>query len=183
MVTIKTRMSKCRTVAKVNGALCAEAEAALDHPRAAVTARFIRRRWCRPGPVSPTTSASSPYAVVGDDVELGRGTSVGPHAQLQGPAVFGEDNRIFAHAVLGFEPQDLKYHGRRRGSSWEAERLPGVLDGPPRHREGGRREHRGRRQLLHGLRHVAHDSRIGSGTVFANCASLAVTSKSETAPS
>lgn len=26
MVTIKTRMSKCRTVAKVNGALCAEAE-------------------------------------------------------------------------------------------------------------------------------------------------------------
>ena len=26
MVSIKTRMSKCRTVAKVNGALCAEAE-------------------------------------------------------------------------------------------------------------------------------------------------------------
>ena len=26
MVTIKTRISKCRTVAKVNGALCAEAE-------------------------------------------------------------------------------------------------------------------------------------------------------------
>ena len=26
MVTIKTRMSKCRTQAKVNGALCAEAE-------------------------------------------------------------------------------------------------------------------------------------------------------------
>jgi 3-hydroxymyristoyl/3-hydroxydecanoyl-(acyl carrier protein) dehydratase len=26
MVSIKTRMSKCRTLAKVNGALCAEAE-------------------------------------------------------------------------------------------------------------------------------------------------------------
>ena len=62
-------------------------------------------------PGEGTQAKRRAHAVIGDDVEVGRGTSVGSHAQLQGPAVFGEHNRIFAHAVLGFEPQDLKYHG------------------------------------------------------------------------
>ena len=38
-------------------------------------------------------------------------TRSGDHASLQGPAVFGEENRIFPHAALGFDPQDLKYRG------------------------------------------------------------------------
>jgi UDP-N-acetylglucosamine acyltransferase len=115
-----------------------------------------------------------PYAVIGEGVELGRGTSVGSHAQLEGPAVFGEDNRVFAHAVLGFEPQDLKYHG-------EETRL--VVGNRNVFREFST-VHRGtvtgRGETLVGddnyfmaYAHIAHDSRIGSGTVFANCASLA----------
>jgi len=52
-----------------------------------------------------------PYAVVGPNVRLGRGTNVGAHAHISGPSEFGEANRIFPHAVLGLEPQDLKYHG------------------------------------------------------------------------
>jgi len=115
-----------------------------------------------------------PYAVIGDGVELGRGTSVGPHAQLEGPAVFGEDNRIFAHAVLGFEPQDLKYHGEPTrlvvGSRNVFREFSTVHRGTVK---GGGESTVGDDNYFMAYAHVAHDSRIGSGTVFANCASLA----------
>jgi UDP-N-acetylglucosamine acyltransferase len=51
------------------------------------------------------------YAVVGPSVAIGRGTTIGAHAQVEGPATIGEENRIFPHAMLGSDPQDLKYRG------------------------------------------------------------------------
>ena len=44
---------------------------------------------------------------------IGARTHVGSHASIEGPTVLGEENRVFAHAVLGFDPQDLKYHGEK----------------------------------------------------------------------
>ena len=115
-----------------------------------------------------------PYAVIGDDVELGRGTSVGPHAQLEGPAVLGENNRIFAHAVLGFEPQDLKYHGERTTLVIGSGNVFREFSTVHRGTVTGRGETIvGDDNYFMAYSHVAHDSRIGSGTVFANCASLA----------
>ena len=49
-----------------------------------------------------------PLAVIGADVVLGDGTQVGAGAQVMGPSTFGERNRVFPHACVGFEPQDLK---------------------------------------------------------------------------
>jgi len=116
----------------------------------------------------------APYAVVGDGVELGRGTSVGSHAQLEGPAVFGEDNRIFPHAVLGFPPQDLKYHGEETILVVGSRNVFREFSTVHRGTVTGRGETRiGDDNYFMAYAHVAHDSRIGSGTVFANCASLA----------
>ncbi len=50
-----------------------------------------------------------PYAIVGDDVRLGDGTEVGPHAVLEGRLEIGPRCRIFAGAVIGYPPQDLKW--------------------------------------------------------------------------
>jgi UDP-N-acetylglucosamine acyltransferase len=115
-----------------------------------------------------------PYAVIGEEVELGRGTSVGAHAQLAGPAVFGENNRIFPHAVLGFEPQDLKYHGERTrlvvGSRNVFREFSTVHRGTM---TGNGETTVGDDNYFMAYAHVAHDCRVGSGTVFANCASLA----------
>jgi UDP-N-acetylglucosamine acyltransferase len=114
------------------------------------------------------------YAVIGDGVELGRGTVVGSHAQLEGPAVFGEDNRIFAHAVLGFEPQDLKYHGEETRLVVGSRNVFREFSTVHRGTRTGRGETLiGDDNYFMAYAHVAHDSRIGSGTVFANCASLA----------
>jgi UDP-N-acetylglucosamine acyltransferase len=115
-----------------------------------------------------------PYAVVGDDVELGRGTTVGAHAHLGGPAVFGENNRIFPHAVLGLEPQDLKYRGDRTRLVVGSGNVFREFSTVHRGTATGRGETSiGDDNYLMAYAHVAHDCRVGSGTVFANCASLA----------
>ena len=74
------------------------------------------------------TSIVSPEARLAPDVEVGpfavigrgmssssRGCRVGAHAVLEGPSLFGEENRIFPHAALGFAPQDLKYRDEPTG--------------------------------------------------------------------
>ena len=115
-----------------------------------------------------------PYAVIGDGVEIGRGTSVGSHAQLEGPAVIGEDNRIFPHAVLGFAPQDLKYHGEETTLVVGNRNVFREFSTVHRGTATGRGETLvGDDNYFMAYAHVAHDSLIGSGTVFANCASLA----------
>jgi UDP-N-acetylglucosamine acyltransferase len=115
-----------------------------------------------------------PYAVVGDGVALGRGTSVGAHAQIEGPAMFGEDNRIFPHAVLGFEPQDLKYRGERTVLVVGSRNVFREFATVHRGTATGRGETTiGDENYVMAYAHIAHDCRVGSGTVFANCASLA----------
>jgi UDP-N-acetylglucosamine acyltransferase len=115
-----------------------------------------------------------PYAMVGDQVEIGAGTVVGSHAQIQGPTTIGQSNRIFPHAVLGFEPQDMKYRG-------EPTRL--VVGSRNVFREFST-VHRGTvtgvGQTVVGddgyfmaYCHIAHDCRIGSRVILANYAGLA----------
>jgi UDP-N-acetylglucosamine acyltransferase len=52
-----------------------------------------------------------PYAVIGEHVRIGANTVVGAHVVIDGWTEIGEDNQIFPGAVLGTEPQDLKYNG------------------------------------------------------------------------
>jgi UDP-N-acetylglucosamine acyltransferase len=115
-----------------------------------------------------------PYAVVEEGVELGRGTSVGAHAHIAGPAVFGENNRVFPHAVLGLEPQDLRYRAEKTrlvvGSGNVFREFATIHRGTP----SGRGETViGDDNYFMAYSHVAHDCHVGSATVFANCASLA----------
>ena len=52
-----------------------------------------------------------PYAVIGDQVKIGAATTIGSHVVIEGPTEIGQNNRIFPSAVIGLEPQDLKYQG------------------------------------------------------------------------
>ncbi|MGP1345770.1 MAG: acyl-ACP--UDP-N-acetylglucosamine O-acyltransferase [Phycisphaerales bacterium] len=56
-----------------------------------------------------------PYTVVGQGVTVGDGTILHNHVTLQGPMTLGRDNEVFPYAVLGAEPQDLKYQGLDTG--------------------------------------------------------------------
>lgn len=115
-----------------------------------------------------------PYAVVGPDVELGEGTTVGAHATIEGPTVIGEENRIFPHAVLGFEPQDLKYHGEKTRLTVGNRNVFREFSTVHRGTSTGHGETViGDHNYFMAGSHVAHDCRVGSNNVLANGASLA----------
>jgi UDP-N-acetylglucosamine acyltransferase len=115
-----------------------------------------------------------PYAVVGPRVEVGRGTRIAAHAQILGPTVMGEGNRVFPFACVGFEPQDLKYGGEETrlvvGNGNVFREFCTIHRGTA----GGRGETVvGDRNLFMAYSHVAHDCVIGSNSVLANYVGLA----------
>ena len=118
--------------------------------------------------------AVGPYAIVGAGVAIGAGTSVGAHATIEGPTVLGRENRVFPHAVLGFDPQDLKYHGEKTWLKIGDHNVFREFSTAHRGTVTGRGETTiGDRNYFMAYSHVAHDCRIGSSAVFANSASLA----------
>ena len=52
-----------------------------------------------------------PYSIIDADVVIGDGTSIGAHCVITGHTTLGRKNRVFTGAVVGSEPQDVKYHG------------------------------------------------------------------------
>ena len=52
-----------------------------------------------------------PYSIIDGHVSIGEGTSIGAHCVITGRTVMGKNNRVFTGAVIGSEPQDVKYHG------------------------------------------------------------------------
>jgi UDP-N-acetylglucosamine acyltransferase len=114
------------------------------------------------------------YAIVGPQVRLGRGTSVGAGAHVQGPATLGEENRIFPYAVVGFDPQDLKYRGECTRLTVGNRNTFREFCTIHRGTAGGAGETIiGDENLFMSYSHVAHDCRIGSHAVLANYVGLA----------
>jgi UDP-N-acetylglucosamine acyltransferase len=58
----------------------------------------------------PTVQVGA-YAVIGEAVTIGPGTVIGAHVVIDGDTQIGEQNQIFTGAVIGSQPQDLKYDG------------------------------------------------------------------------
>lgn len=56
-----------------------------------------------------------PYVVIGDRVTIDAGTVIDAHAVIRGFVDIGAENHIFSGAVIGGDPQDLKFAG---AESW-----------------------------------------------------------------
>ena len=114
------------------------------------------------------------YAVVGDDVELGEGCVLRPHAAVRGPARFGRDNVFDSFCSVGGDPQDLKYRGERTelegGDANTFREFCTVSRGTA---QGGGVTRIGSSNLFMAYSHVAHDCMVGNHTIFANGATLA----------
>ena len=74
------------------------------HPTAVVSPRAELARDVRVGP----------YAVVEEHVQIGEGCEVGAHAVVKRFTTLGARNRVYEHATLGGEPQDVKFKGSER---------------------------------------------------------------------
>lgn len=58
--------------------------------------------------LDPTVEVG-PYAIIEDNVRIAAGTRVMAHAYITGFTEIGRENRIHMGAVIGHEPQDLKF--------------------------------------------------------------------------
>ncbi len=114
-----------------------------------------------------------PYAVIGPSVRLGEETTVGAHAIIEGITTLGSRNRVFPHAAIGLEPQDLKYGGEPTrleiGDQNVFREFCTVHIGTGGDGVTGV----GNRNLVMAYAHIAHDCRLGDGNVLANSATLA----------
>lgn len=114
------------------------------------------------------------YSIIGDQVQIGTGTTVGNHAVITGHTRIGARNKIFHFVSLGEAPQDKKYAN-------EPTRL--VIGDDNVIREfctfnTGTVQDRGVTTIgdhnwIMAYVHIAHDCVVGSHTIFANNASLA----------
>lgn len=114
-----------------------------------------------------------PYAVVEDEVEIGEGCEIGAHAVVKRFTTMGARNRVFEHATLGGEPQDVKFRDERSRLVIGDDNL--IRESVTLHRASGEGEATviGSRNFLMIGVHIAHNCSIGDDNIFANNAALA----------
>lgn len=113
------------------------------------------------------------YAIIGPQVRIGRGTSVGSHTVIEGRTQIGCDNRIFHHASVGAITQDLKYRGEDSeliiGDHNIIREFTTLNTGTV---GGGMVTRVGDHNLLMNYSHVAHHCQLGNHSIIANGAQL-----------
>jgi UDP-N-acetylglucosamine acyltransferase len=107
-------------------------------------------------------------------VDIGDGTSIGPHCVIGGPTRIGADNRIHSHAALGSDPQDMKFAGERSelviGDRNTIREFTTFSRGTA---DGGGCTRVGDDNWIMAYVHIAHDCRVGNQTIIASFAGLA----------
>jgi len=108
------------------------------------------------------------WAIVGPGVRVGDGTVVGPRVLIERDTFVGKDCRIANGAVLGTDPQDLKYRGER--STLEVGDRTVVREFATLNRgtSASGRTIVGTDCLLMAYSHVAHDCELGNHVILAN---------------
>jgi UDP-N-acetylglucosamine acyltransferase len=114
-----------------------------------------------------------PWAMLGPGVRIGDGTVVGPRVLIERDTLVGQDCRLANGAVLGTDPQDLKYKGEK-SLLWVGDRTV-VREFATLNRgtEASGRTVVGSDCMIMAYAHVAHDCEIGSHVVLANSVNMA----------
>jgi UDP-N-acetylglucosamine acyltransferase len=120
----------------------------------------------------PASAVVGPYSIIGPGVVIGERVRIDSHVLIERDTTVGEDCRICKGAVLGTDPQDLKYAGEpttltvgARTTVREYATLNrGTVD------EGTTAV--GSDCLIMAYAHVSHDSRIGDHVILANSANM-----------
>ncbi|HEY9890087.1 MAG TPA: acyl-ACP--UDP-N-acetylglucosamine O-acyltransferase [Candidatus Obscuribacterales bacterium] len=126
-----------------------------------------------PGATLHPTVKVGPYAVIGEKVTIGPETDIGAHVVIDGHTEIGTGNQIFPGAVIGIEPQDLKYDGSislvKIGDHNRIREYVTIN----RATHAGEATLIGDGNLLMAYVHVAHNCVIDNHVIIANAVSLA----------
>lgn len=114
-----------------------------------------------------------PYSIIGPKVKIGNGTRVKSHVVIEGNTTLGDANLIFQFTTVGSVPQDLKYRGEDSqliiGNHNTIREFVSLNPGTA---GGGMVTRIGDRNLLMMYCHIAHDCILGDHNIIANGATL-----------
>jgi len=113
------------------------------------------------------------YSIIEEDVRVGSGTRIASSVLLAGGVTLGKDVQIHHGAVIGTEPQDLKFEGEETrvviGDGSVVREYATVNRGTKAHGTTTV----GQQCLLMAYSHVAHDCILGDHVIMANSVNLA----------
>ncbi len=114
------------------------------------------------------------FCVIGAEVSIGVGTKLYNNVTVLGKTTLGENNNIFPGAVLGTQPQDLKYKGEKSeliiGNNNTIREYAMLNPGTAGDKN---KTLIGDNNLLMAYTHIAHDCCIGDHCILSNNATLA----------
>ncbi len=114
-----------------------------------------------------------PYCVIGPNAVIGDGCRLIAHVNVTGHTTIGARTVIYPFASLGTPPQSTRYRGGPTrlaiGADCDLRESVTMNSGTE---DGGGVTTVGDRGFFMANSHVAHDCHVGSGVIFANCATL-----------
>lgn len=114
-----------------------------------------------------------PWALIGPGVRIGTGTIVGPRVLIERDTSIGEGCRLANGAVLGTDPQDLKYKGEQSFLEVGDRTVVREFATLNRGTAASGRTVVGSDCLIMAYAHVAHDCELGNHVVIANSVNMA----------
>ncbi len=115
-----------------------------------------------------------PHAIIEQHVKIGAGTRIWANAYLTGHTEIGRDNQIHMGAVIGHEPQDLKFDRTIRSYLRVGDRnVFREYCNVHRGTEPDSATVIGNDCYLMAMAHIGHNCVVGNNVIICNCALLA----------
>lgn len=114
-----------------------------------------------------------PYSIIGNNLTIGEAVKIGSHCVIEGHTTIGKRCQIFTGAVIGSQPQDLKYKGEE---SFLEIGDGNIIREYTTFNPGAQKNSKtiiGNNNLFMAYSHVAHDCIVGNNCIIANCGTLA----------
>ena len=110
-----------------------------------------------------------PFCIVGEDVEIKKGSKLLSHVVLKGPTTIGKENIFYQFSTIGEDTPDKKYAGE--ATTLEIGDNNIFREGVTVHRGTVQDQSKtviGNENLFMAYVHIAHDCIVGDNNVFAN---------------
>ncbi|GAB6177832.1 acyl-ACP--UDP-N-acetylglucosamine O-acyltransferase [Desulfobaculum senezii] len=115
-----------------------------------------------------------PYAIIEKNTVIGDNTHIDAFAQIKSYTTLGRDNQVHSNALLGGDPQDIKFKGADTklvvGDGNIIREFVTIHRGTP---EGRGETHIGSKCMIMAYAHVAHDCTLSDHAILTNCVMLA----------
>lgn len=120
----------------------------------------------------PASASVGPYSIIGPGVVIGERTAIGSHVLIERDTTVGDDSRICKGAVLGTDPQDLKYAGEPTTLSVGSRTTIREYATLNRGTIDAGTTVVGDDCLIMAYAHVSHDSRVGNHVILSNSVNM-----------